>query len=59
MKGTVTQRLTLLLDLLVGSTFLVLVIQWMGYLTLVAYLGMVTSGIFLSSIYALFFSVVQ
>jgi fucose permease len=59
MKGTVAERLMLLLQLLVGSTFLVLVIQWMGYLALVAYLGMISSGIFLSAMYALFFSLAQ
>jgi fucose permease len=59
MKGTVAERLSILLKLLTVSTFLVLVIQWMGYLTLVAYMGVITSGIFLSAMYALFFSVAQ
>lgn len=49
----------MLLKLLVGSTFVVLVIQWMGELAVVAYLGVISSGIFLSAMYALFFSIAQ
>jgi fucose permease len=59
MGGTVEQRLRVLLRFLVGSTFIVLVIQWLGYLAVVAYLGVITSGFFLSAMYALFFSIAQ
>lgn len=33
--------------------------QWMGYLTFVAYVGVISSGFFLSAMYALFFSMAQ
>lgn len=59
MKGTVAERLSILLKLLVLSTFAVLVIQWLGYLAIVAYAGVISSGIFLSAMYALFFSIAQ
>lgn len=59
LRGTVAGRLSVLLRLLVGSTFVVLIIQWMGELAVVSYLGVISSGIFLSAMYALFFSIAQ
>lgn len=51
--------MSMLLKLLVLSTFTVLVIQWFGYLALVSYAGVISSGFFLSAMYALFFSIAQ
>lgn len=59
MQGKVADRLLTLLKYLVLSTFIVLVIQWMGNLALVSYAGVISSGFFLSAMYALFFSIAQ
>lgn len=49
----------MLMKYLVICTFAVLVVQWMGFLTFVAYAGVISSGIVLSAMYALFFSISQ
>ena len=59
MPGTVTERLRILLRLLLVSTFLMFVFQSMDYLTLVAYAGVTCSGIFLSAMYAPFMTISQ
>lgn len=59
MPGKVADRLSILLKWLVVSTFVVLVIQWTGHLALVCYAGVISSGFFLSAMYALFFSIAQ
>lgn len=59
MSGSVADRLSFLLKCLVASTFLVLVAQYLGYLLFVSYAGVISSGIFLSAMYALFFSMAQ
>ena len=59
MPGKVAERLEILLKYLVVSTFVVLVIQWTGHLGIVSYAGVISSGFFLSAMYALFFSIAQ
>jgi fucose permease len=57
LQGSVTDRLRMLLKALLISTIIVLILQWMGHLKLVSYLGVISSGLFLSAMYALFFSI--
>lgn len=59
MPGSVTDRLYLLLKLLVLSTFIVVILQFMGFYYLVAYSGVISSGAILSAMYALFYSFAQ
>jgi len=59
MPGSVTERLNVLLKALLISTFVVVLMQFMGFYYLVAYSGVISSGAILSAMYALFYSLAQ
>ena len=59
MPGTVTNRLYLLLRLLVVSTFTMVIFQFLGLYYFVTYAGVIASGAILSAMYALFYSFAQ
>jgi len=54
--GPVQYRLRILLRLLVACTLMVVFLQFLELYLIVAYLGVITSGLCLSAMYALFFS---
>ena len=55
--GSVEYRLRILLRILVACTLMVVVLQMMGMYLIVAYAGVISSGMCLSAMYALFFSI--
>ena len=59
MPGSVSERLNFLLRSLVISTFIVVILQFMGFYYLVSYAGIISSGAILSAMYALFYSLAQ
>jgi fucose permease len=55
--GPIAYRLKILLRFLVASTLMVVFLQMMGLYLIVSYVGVISSGICLSAMYALFFSI--